>query len=77
MGVHHGGPINVDVVFITELEEVFLVDYVSLSMIIEFGTPKRWMMSRKNSMACSNLIVEIDQASVHFVNLSTVTSKYV
>ena len=28
---------------------------VSLSVIIEFGTPKRWTMSRKNSMACSDL----------------------
>ena len=55
----------------------FLVNCASLSMKIEFGTPKRWTMSRKNSMACSDLIVEISQASIHFVNLSTVTSKCV
>ena len=51
--------------------------YVSLSMIMEFGTPKQWMMSRKNSMACSDLIAEIGRASIHFVNLSMVTSKWV
>ena len=54
-----------------------LVNYVPLSMMMEFGTPKRWMMSRKNSTACSDLIVEIGRALIHFVNLSTVTSKWV
>ena len=54
-----------------------LVNYVSLSMMMEFGTPKRWMMSRKNSTACSDLIVEIGRASIHFVNLSMVTSRWV
>ena len=37
----------------------FLVNYVSLSVMMEFGTPKQWKMSRKNSMSCSDLIVEI------------------
>ena len=55
----------------------FPVNYVSLSMIKEFGTPKRWMMSRKNNTACSNLIIEIGQASIYFVNLSMATSKCV
>ena len=35
------------------------VNYVPLSMMMEFGTPKRWMMSRKNITACSYLITEI------------------
>ena len=34
----------------------FLVNYVPLSVIMEFETPKRWTMSRKNNMAYSNLI---------------------
>ena len=58
-GVHHGGPINVDVVFIIELEKLFLVNYVPLSVIMEFRTPKRWTMSRKNNTACLDLITEI------------------
>ena len=53
------------------------VNCVPLSVMMEFGTPKRWMMSRKNSTACSDLIVEIGQASIHFVNLSMVTSRWV
>ena len=53
------------------------VNYVGLSVMMEFGTPKRWMMSRKNNTACSDLIVEIGRASIHFVNLSTTTSKCV
>ena len=77
VGVHHVSPINADGVFIIELEELFLVNCVPLSVIMEFRTPKRWTMSRKNNTACSDLIAEIDQASIHFVNLSTVTSKCV
>ena len=53
------------------------VNCVPLSMMMEFGTPKRWMMSRKNITTCSDLIVEIGRASIHFVNLCTVTSKWV
>ena len=55
----------------------FLVNYVLLSVMMEFGTPKRWTLSRKNSTAYSDLIAEIGWASIHFVNLSTVTSKWV
>ena len=53
------------------------VNYVPLSVMMEFGTPKQWMMSKKNSIACLDLIAEIGQASIHFVNLSMVTSKWV
>ena len=53
----------------------FLVNCVPLSVIMEFGTPKRWTMSSKNSTACSDFIAEIGRASIHFINLSTVTSK--
>ena len=37
----------------------FLVNYVSLSVIMEFGTLKRWTMSRKNNTTCLDLIAEI------------------
>jgi len=52
------------------------VNCVPLSMMMEFGTLKHWMMSRKNSTACLDLIAEIGRASIHFVNFSTVTSGY-
>ena len=55
----------------------FPVNYVPLSVMMEFGTPKQWTISRKSSMACSDFITEIDRASIHFVNLSMVTSKWV
>ena len=38
-------------------------------------TPR--VLQRKNSTACSDLIMEIGQASIHFVNLSMVTSRWV
>ena len=76
-GVRHGGPIDADVVFIAESKELFPMNCVPLSIVMEFGTPKRWTISRKNSTACSDLIIEISRASIHFVNLSTVTSKCV
>ena len=53
------------------------MNYVPLSVMMEFETPKRWTMSRKNSMAYSDLIAEIGRASIHFVKLSLVTSKWV
>ena len=53
----------------------FPVNYVPLSMMMEFRTPKRRTISRKNSMACLDLITEIGRATIHFVNLSTMTSE--
>ena len=32
------------------------MNYVSLFVMMEFGSLKQWMLSRKNSTACSNLI---------------------
>jgi hypothetical protein len=53
------------------------VNYVPLSVMMEFGTPKRWIMSVKKSTACSNLIHAIDRTSIHFENLSMAISKWV
>ena len=53
------------------------MNYVPLSVMMEFDTLKQWMMSRKNSMACSDLIAEIGRASIYLVNLSMVMSKWV
>jgi hypothetical protein len=33
------------------------VNWVPLSVMMEFGTPKRWMMLVKNATACSDLML--------------------
>jgi hypothetical protein len=45
--------------------------------MMQLGTPKRWTMSVKNSMACSDLMLVIRQASIHLENLSMAMSKWV
>ena len=46
-------------------------------MIIEFGTPKQWMMSVKNWTASSDRIFAMGLVSIHLVNLSTATRRCV
>jgi hypothetical protein len=46
-------------------------------MMMQLGTPKRWMMSVKNSTACSDLMLVIGRASIYLENLSMMTSKWV
>jgi len=53
------------------------VNYVPLSVIMELGTPNRWMMSVKNSTAFSDLILVMGWTSIHLENLSIVTNKWV
>ena len=53
------------------------MNYVPLSVIMEFGTPNRWIISVKNSTACSALILVMGQISLHLENLSIVTTKWV
>ena len=53
------------------------VNWVPLSVMIEFGTPNLKMMSVKNRTACSDLILPMGRASIHMENLSTATSKWV
>ena len=77
LGVRDGCPIDPDVLFIAELNEFPAGELCVLVYVMEFGTPKQWMMSRKNKMACSDLIAEIGRASIHFVNFVNVTSKCV
>jgi hypothetical protein len=55
----------------------FPVNYVPLSVMIEFGTPKRWMMLVKNATACSNLMLFRGRTSIHLENLSIATSRCV
>ena len=45
------------------------VNCVPLSVIMELGTPNRWMISVKNSTACSALILVMGRTSIHLENL--------
>jgi hypothetical protein len=53
------------------------VNWVPLSVMMEFGTPKRWMMLVKNATACSELMLFRGQTSIHLKNLSIATSRCV
>jgi hypothetical protein len=50
---------------------------VSLSMMIELGTPKQKMMSWMKSTACLELILARGFASTHLVNLPTAMSRWI
>jgi hypothetical protein len=53
----------------------FPVNYVPLSVMMEFGTPKRWMMFVKNATACSDLMLVRGRTSIHLENLSMATNR--
>jgi hypothetical protein len=53
----------------------FPMNCVPLSVMMEFGTPKRWMMLVKNATACSDLTLVKGQTSIHLENLSMATSR--
>jgi hypothetical protein len=53
------------------------VNCVPLSVMMEFGTPKRWMIFVKNVTACSDLMLVKGRTSIHLENLSTATSRCV
>jgi hypothetical protein len=55
----------------------FLVKSMSLLVIMEFGTPNLYMMSRKNSTMSSDLTLVIGLASIQLVNLSIITRRWV
>jgi hypothetical protein len=53
----------------------FPVNCVPLSVMMEFGTPKRWMMFVKNATACLDLMLVRGRTSIHLENLSMATSR--
>jgi hypothetical protein len=73
--VSYGGPVHTDVVVLAEVQELLLVNWVPLSMMMEFGTLKRWMMLVKNATACSDLMLVRGRTSIHLENLSMATSR--
>src|SRR5690349_14122170 len=60
-----------------KLRNFFHVNWVPLSVTMELGTPKRWMMFVKNATACSDLMLTRGRALIHLDNLSMATSKCV
>jgi hypothetical protein len=60
-----------------KLRNFFPVNCVSLSVMMELGTPKQWMMSVKNATACSDLMLAWGLTSIHLENLSMATSRCV
>jgi hypothetical protein len=53
----------------------FSVNWVPLSVILVLGTPKQKMMSYRKLTACLELILARGLASIHIVNMLTMTSK--
>ncbi len=87
----YGGPAHTNVVVLAEVQELpanelgavvgddgFLpMNWVPLSVMMEFGTPKRWMILVKNATACSDLMLFRGLTSIHLENLSMATSRCV
>jgi hypothetical protein len=73
----YGGPVHTDVVVVVEVQELFSVNCVPLSVMIEFGTPNRWIMLVKNATACSDLMLFRGRTSILLENLSIATSRCV
>jgi hypothetical protein len=74
-GVSHGGPVHPDVVILAEVQELAAGELVPLSVMMEFETPKRWMMLVKNATTCSDLMLFRGRTSIHLENLSMATSR--
>jgi hypothetical protein len=53
------------------------VNWVPLSVMMEFGTPNRWMTLVKNATAYSDLMLFRGRTSIHLENLSIETSRCV
>ena len=71
----YGRPSHTDVVVIAECQEFLVGELRPIVVVMVFGTLNLWMMSVKNSTACSDLIRLIGRASIHLENLSIATSK--
>jgi hypothetical protein len=53
----------------------FPVNCVPLSVMMEFGTPKRWMIFVKNATACSDPMLVRGRTSIDLENLSTAINR--
>jgi hypothetical protein len=53
----------------------FPVNCVPLSVMMEFGTPKRWMIFVKNATTSLDPMLVKGQTSIHLENLSMATNR--
>jgi hypothetical protein len=60
-----------------KLRNFFPVNYVSLFVMMELGTPKQWMMSVKNATTYLDLMLARGRTSIHLENLSMATNRCV
>ena len=72
-----GGPIDPDVVFIVESKELLASELCTVVRDDGVWDSKAMDDVEEEQHGCSDLIVEIGRASIHFINLSMVTSKWV
>jgi hypothetical protein len=56
-------------------KKFFPVNCVPLSVMMEFRTPKRWILFVKNATTCSDLMLVKGRTSIHLENLSMATSR--
>jgi hypothetical protein len=69
--------VHTDVVPSQKSRNFFPVNCVPLSVMMEFGIPKRWMIFVKNATACSDPMLVRGRTSIHLENLSMATSRCV
>ena len=77
MGVHDCCPINPNVVIIAELEEFLACKQCAIICDDRVRHAKAVDNVKDKARVCVDLIVVIGLASIHFVNLSMATSKWV
>jgi hypothetical protein len=75
--VSYGGPVHPDVVILVEVQELSAGELGVVSVMMEFGTPKLWMMLVKNTTACSDLMLFRGRTSIHLETLSIATIRCV
>ena len=73
----YGGLVDADVMFIAKSVELLPSELCIVVLDDGVWDPKAMDDVEEDNTAHSNLIVEIGRASIHFVNLSMVTSKWV
>ena len=73
--VSHRCPVHTYVVSVAKFQEFLPDELRAIILMMELGTPNRWIMSMKKSTVCSALILVMGRTSIHLENLSIATSK--
>lgn len=73
----HEGEVYNNAFVVTVIKDFLAINQVSLSVIIALGMPNRLKILLMNSTALVVVILAKSLASIHFINLSIVTERYV